>query len=144
MNSEEIKKKMETLYRASVAKGIVKNKTEFAELTRLSRHTIYSALKGKPSYLNDRLYYRMEGAIRDAGVIVGDADSGDIINASSTDNHGTIIGKQEYQSKEKNEVIKLLDEMAEQRKIFTEQLRIKDEQIAKSMQLLKDFISSKS
>jgi len=125
MQKEEIRKRMENLFRASVAAGVVKNKSDFSNLTGLSKHTIYCALNGYTDYLNVRLLYRMEGAVRSAGISIDSP----VCDETSIDTEGSIEA--------------LITELAEQRKMFTEQLRIKDEQIAKFQKIFQTVLSEK-
>ena len=145
MESAELQAKVKALYRAAVAAGLVETYKEFAKLTDVSRNTISRMINGDTRYINERLYYRMEGALREHGVTInGEANTnnyGDSITVQSEDNHGSVIGKQ-VGAGDARTMAALINEIKEQRMMFAEQLRIKDEQIAMQIQMCQALLYS--
>ena len=115
-------------YDAAIRSGLVRNQKEFAKLVGISETSISQMLKGT-IVISDQTMKRVDDAIRAKGIhIVGNG------NATATGPNSTAQVLS-------GDLSALIKEMGEQRISFMEQLRMKDQQIAECMQLLKDAIS---
>ena len=107
----------------------VRTQKEFAEMIQLSPTYLSQLLVGSKE-ITKQMLKRIKDAVKAAGVVI--EGNG---NATATGPNSTA----QVLSGDLSAIIK---EMGEQRQSFMEQLRVKDQQIAECMQLLKESISS--
>ena len=106
----------------------VRTQKEFAEMIQLSPTYLSQLLVGSKE-ITKQMLKRIKDAVNAAGVVI--EGNG---NATATGPHSTAQVLS-------GDLSALIKEMGEQRISFMEQLRMKDQQIAECMQLLKDAIS---
>lgn len=127
----EAKDRLMELYRLAVARGLVKNRKQFAEFISTAEGTLSNSLNGAPKYAGTAatLVTRAEAELMKAGVSViagGDAAGGDmqknfdnISNPDVKDIVKTLVDEMAAQREQ------LMEEMRAQRKDFMELLKSK-------------------
>lgn len=116
-------------YDAALKFGLVHNQKEFAKLVGISETTISQMLNGTITISNQTMK-RVDDAISAKGIHIKGSGNATATGPNST---AQVLS---------GDLSALIKEMGEQRQSFMEQLRVKDQQIAECMQLLKEAISS--
>lgn len=123
---EELKK----LLNVTRSQGKVKNQKEFASMVNLDPAYLSQLLSGtKP--ITRQMLKRIKDAVVTAGVVIEGNGNATATGPNST---AQVISA---------DVSTLIAEFAEQRKVFVDQLKVKDEQISQLTGMLHEMISGK-
>lgn len=107
----------------------VRTQKEFAEMIQLSPTYLSQLLVGSKE-ITKQMLKRIKDAVKAAGVVI------------EGNGNATATGPNSTAQVLSGDLSALIKEMGEQRVAFMEQLRMKDQQIAECMQLLKDAMAS--
>lgn len=129
---EKLKNDQEELqYLVNLARlqNVAKNQKEFAKIVGLDPGPLSSMLSGAQT-ITSQMMKRIKDALSVAGLVIEGSGNATATGPNST---AQVLS---------GDLSALIKEMGEQRVAFMEQLRMKDQQIAECMQLLKDAMAS--
>ena len=118
------------LLNISRLQGVASNQKEFAKVIGIDPSTISSMLKGTLP-ITRQMMKRIKDAITSAGVVI---EGNGTATATGPNSTAQVISA---------DVSTLIAEFAEQRKVFVDQLKVKDEQISQLTGMLHEMISGK-
>ena len=114
-------------YGGALNAGLIRTQKDFAELVGISETRISQCLNGTIP-ITDQTMKRVDDAIRAKGIHIEGSGNATATGPNST---AQVLS---------GDLSALIKEMGEQRVAFMEQLRMKDQQIAEFMQLLRSAI----
>lgn len=115
---------------AALKSGLVHTQKEFSELVGISETRISQYLNGTAA-ISDQTMKRVDDAISAKGIhITGNGNA----TATGPNSSAQVVS---------GDVSALITELAEQRKAYVDQLKVKDDQIAELTGMLREMISGK-
>ena len=125
----EYQKELLELLNLARLQNVANNQKRFSAIIGINPANLSSMLNGKQD-ISSRMMKRIKDAVISAGVRI------------EGNGNATATGPNSTAQVLSGDISALIKEMGEQRVAFMEQLRMKDQQIAEFMQLLKDTMAS--